>query len=363
MRSMRGNAQALMLGVVVVVIAAALYFFMKPEAESDVVLYCGVDQDQSTQIADLFEQESGLSVDFHGESEASRSVGLPKRLQAEKDNPRAGVYWSNEIMHMVDLANSGILAPLPKGVAEMFPEEWRDPNGEFIQFGARARVFLVNLDLLPDEKDHPKNIRDLFDPKWKEQGLFTTMAAPLTGTTYTHAVTLLTQDEKAARAFFEECAKAGKDGRMKIVASNGRVMRAVSEKGGKVAFGLTDTDDALIAIENMRAGKGANVKVIYPDQDAEGSLLIPNTCALIKGGPNPEQAARFLRWLARPETEARLANGPSAQIPVREGVGELPDHVKVPGKDFKAMRVDWAAVGANANTWHDYLNNLFRAVD
>ncbi len=363
MQAERGNSQAAVLGGIVVVMALAMMFFLWPEAESGLVLYCGVDQDQSTEIADLFSQQSGVSVDYHGESEASRSVGLPKRLHEEKGKPRADVYWSNEIMHMIDLANAGVLAPLPKGVAEMFPAAWRDTKGQFIQFGARARVLLVNLDLLPDAKDHPTSIQDLLDPKWKDRGLFTSMAAPLTGTTYTHAVTLLTADEDAARGFFERAAAAGKDGLLKIVASNGRVMRAVSEKGGKVAFGLTDTDDAWIAIQNMQAGKGARVKVLYPDQDGAGALLIPNTCALVKGGPHPERAARFLRWLARPESEARLANGKSAQIPVRPDVGDIPEHVKVPGKDFKAMTVDWYAVGANVNTWHDYLVKLFRSVD
>ncbi len=112
---MTGNRQATMLIGGAVVLAAALAFFLWPEPEAGVVLYCGVDQDQSRQISDLFAEESGLDVDYHGESEASRSVGLPKRLKEERGNPRADVYWSNEIMHMVELARSGILAKLPAG--------------------------------------------------------------------------------------------------------------------------------------------------------------------------------------------------------------------------------------------------------
>lgn len=362
---MRGNTQILVVALGVVFVAAALTFFLWPEAEAGVVLYCGVDQDQSRQIADLFESDTGVTVDYHGESEAARSIGLPKRLMEERDNPRADVYWSNEIMHMAALARSGVLDKLPEGVAEMFPPEWRDPEGHFILFGARARILLVNLDLLPDEADHPASVKDLIDPKWKARGLHTAMAAPLTGTTYTHAVALLTKDEGAARAFFGKCQDAAKAGILKIVKSNGRVMRAVSEKGGTVAFGLTDTDDALIALENMKSGKGANVRVIYPDQgEGEvGAVLIPNTCALVKGRGHPEAAERLLRWLARPETEHRLANGPSAQIPVREGVGDIPEYVKQPGVHFRAAVIDWWAVGKNVNTWHDFLVRTFRAVD
>ena len=49
---------------------------------------------------------------------------------------------------------------------------------------------------------------------------------------------------------------------------------------GELAFGLTDTDDAL---EEMAAGMP--VAIVYPDQ-AEGefgTLFIPNTLALVNG--------------------------------------------------------------------------------
>ena len=70
------------------------------------------------------------------------------------------------------------------------------------------------------------------------------MARPLTGTTYTHAVVALTRNADQAKSFFASVAQAEREGVMKVVASNGQVMRVVSDKANKVAFGLTDTDDA-----------------------------------------------------------------------------------------------------------------------
>ena len=54
MRRQRGNTEVLMLVGIVVVIVAALAWFLWPSEEADVVLYCGVDQDQSRQVADRF---------------------------------------------------------------------------------------------------------------------------------------------------------------------------------------------------------------------------------------------------------------------------------------------------------------------
>jgi iron(III) transport system substrate-binding protein len=325
-----------------------------------VVLYCGVDQDQSHDIADLFQKETHVTVDYHGENEAMRSVGLPQTLEMERNRPRADVFWSNEIMHMEALIRDGIMAPLPAGVADGFPEAWRDPGGHYVAFGARARVLLVNTALLPDEKDQPHSVADLLDPKYAKMGYVTCMAEPLTGTTYTHAVVLLTSDEARARAFLEQVAKARESGRMKVVSSNGRVMRAVSDPNGKVCFGLCDTDDAFIAVTE----KNAKLKIIYPDArpGESGVLLIPNTVALVKGGPHPKEGAKLLRWLVSADNESRLAHGRSAQIPLREGV-DVPDEPRLkwrPGKDFVARKVDWKAVGQNVDRWRDWLTKLFK---
>lgn len=328
--------------------------------EPTVVLYCGVDQDQSRRFGDLFEQQSGIKLDYHGETEAMRSIGLPQRLMDERERPRADVYWSNEIMHMIKLARSGIIAPLPKGVADKFPEAWRDPNGRFISFGARARVFLVNKELLPDPKDWPTKVEDLLDPKYAAMGFTTSMAEPLTGTTYTHAVALLVRDEEKAKTFFKDVADAREKGTMKVVSSNGRVMRLVADKNEKVAFGLTDTDDSYIALTE----KNPNLALVYPDGDADGigTVLLPNTVGLVKGGPNPKEGARLVRWLVSPLVEEELAKSRSAQIPLRPGV-PIPDDKRLkwrPGDDFKVMPVDWDEVGKNADTWRDWLVRLFK---
>ena len=342
-----------------ILVLACLFLGACGDDGPQVVLYCGVDQDQSQHFADLFQQETGIQVAYHGESEAMRSVGLPQRLMMERKRPRADVFWANEIMHMVHLCRSGVMAPLPKGVAEQFPEGWRDPKGQYVAFGARGRILLVNTELLPDEKDHPHKVADLIDPKYAAMGLVTSMAEPLTGTTYTHAVALLTKDEAATKEFFAKIAAARESGAMKLVLSNGQVMRLVKDASNKVAFGLTDTDDAWSAMQ-----ENPKLKVIDPDsgEGEAGTVLIPNTVAIVKDGPNSAQAPKLLRWLASASTEAALAKSATAQIPLREGVAH-PDEARlkwVPGKDFVAAKIDWEAVAGNIDRWRDYLANLFK---
>jgi len=129
-------------------------------------------------------------------------------------------------------------------------------------FAARARVLLVNRDRLSG-REPPQSIRDLADPRWKGEA---TLANPLFGTTTMHAAALFAAwgDEEANR-FFQQL----KDNNVRVASSNGEVKRLVV--AGEATFGLTDTDDANEALK-----ENAPVDVIYPDQDAMGTLVMPS---------------------------------------------------------------------------------------
>jgi iron(III) transport system substrate-binding protein len=138
------------------------------------------------------------------------------------------------------------------------------------------------------------------------------------------------------------------------MAGNKQVAQAVGT--GQLAFGLTDTDDALIEL-----AQGRPVAIIYPDQrEGElGTLFIPNTLALIKGSPNPEAAQKLVDYLLSAPVERKLAEGPSAQIPLRPGV-PASDRVKTPG-EVRAMEVDWPAAAEKWDAAAEFLAAEFAA--
>ena len=138
------------------------------------------------------------------------------------------------------------------------------------------------------------------------------------------------------------------------MSGNKRVAEAVA--GNQLAFGLTDTDDALEEIE-----KGLPVTIVYPDQGDEqiGTLYIPNTIALIKGAPHSKEAEQLVDYLLSAEVEKRLAEGPSAQIPLRPGIAAS-SRVKTP-PEVRAMDVDWSAAADKWDTAAEFLKNEFTA--
>jgi len=351
------SAAVVLIGVLFV--SWPLFF---PE-KSDVTLYCSVDQDQFLPIVADFTKATGVRVASQGDTEAARSVGTKQRLSLEKDHPVADVLWANEILNTVYLRNQGLFAPMPADVLEAFPPRWRDTKGTFVSFAGRARILLVNTKLLPDPKDRPTSYEDLLDPRWGGEGRRVCVAAPLTGTTYTHAAAMLALDKAKGEAFWTRIAERMLTGDVKVVPGNGAVKQQVADAKNGVAFGLTDTDDAREAID-----AGAPVVIVYPDQaeGRPGTFVIPNTVALIRGGPHPEAAQKLLRWLVSKESEARLAAGPIANIPVREGVASPPwvlravfGAVTDPSKEFRAQEVDWDLVGREEDRGQAFFARLF----
>jgi iron(III) transport system substrate-binding protein len=315
---------------------------------ADVVLYCAVDRAHSEPIVRAFEEATGLKVDFQPDVELSKSVGHRRRLQEEAHNTRCDVFWNNEVVQMVLLAEAGLLQPYDSPNAADIPDGLKDPGGLWAGFGARARVLIVNTEECAGPDARPDNTASLMDPAWFERA---GMAKPLTGTTAAHG-SIWIQKWGLERTL--ETLTAMRTNGVIFGSGNAYLMRQV--RNGKLAFGWTDTDDAKVAIDG-----GFPVVQVVPDQgpDDMGLIVIPNTVAMIADAPHPEAAKRLIDFLVSREVEELLAHGPSAQIPVRSGVPR-PEGV-LDLTDYRLAEIDWRAVGTayaeNVDALEAFFNN------
>ena len=306
--------------------------------ERKVVHICvSLDEQHSAKVLAKFTEETGIEVVARYDTEANKTVGLVQLLLGQKESPQYDVYWNNELANTVKLKENGVLEAYRSAAAEGIPAALKDPDGYWTGFAARARVLIINTDLVkPDEM--PSSMWDLADPKWKGK---VCMARPRTGTTAAHASALYTLDEAQADEYFRKLV----DNDLVWLTGNAHCMREVS--AGRFAFGWTDTDDF-----NVARLQGRPVAMVYPDKadDQVGVMYIPNSLMLIKGGPNPDGGRALIDWLLRPEIEEMLAHSATAQIPVRAGV-KVPDHVRRPDQVGKTMTLDWDRVGREYDKW------------
>jgi iron(III) transport system substrate-binding protein len=281
---------------------------------NEVVVYVAHDQDYSEPILRDFEAETGIKVRALYDTEATKTVGLVNKLIAEKDNPQADVFWNNEVSRTIVLKNQGVLTKYKSPNAVDKPSLHKDPDGYWTGFGARARVIIYNTNLV-GEQEAPTSILDFTKPRWK--GKFC-MANPLFGTTGSHVASIFAlRGSYEAKNFFHKL----KDNNIKIVESNGRVRDLVV--AGEFHAGITDTDDANDAVQ-----EGKPVKKVFPDQgEGEiGTLVIPNSVMLIKGGPNPENGKKLVDYLLGKKVEQKLSESKAMQMPLGKNVPH-PKHV------------------------------------
>ena len=298
-----------------------------------VVVYCAQDQEFAEGVFADFTAETNLAIAPKFDTEANKSVSLAAELERETNRPRCDVHWNNEILATIRLARQGVYEPYESLNATPFPQWTKAKDHTWQAFAARARVLIVNTNLVPPA-DRPKSLLDLTDPKWKGK---VAIAKPQFGTTATQAACLFeVLGPDAAKTYY----RGLKVNDVRVVPGNKQAAQGVAK--GDFAIGLTDTDDAL---EELNAGKP--VTIVFPDAGGHsdharlGVLYIPNTVAIVKGSPNAAGAKQLVDYLLRAKTEAKLATGGGFQIPLNPYVTAKMPTALLPPSKVKPMAVDW----------------------
>lgn len=342
-RTKRHLRQTRAISTCVVVILTSLTFPLLSgcwkSSENEVVVYAALDREFSEPILEDFEDSTGIDVLAKFDVESTKTVGLANAIIHERNRPRCDLFWNNEILHTLRLEKQGLLDVYRSPAAKNFPADYRSPSGHWHGFAARARILIVNTRILANAEDRPTSVMDLVDRKWKGR---CAIAKPLFGTTATHAAVLFaTWGEVRAKDYYRKV-------RQTAAVLSGNKQVAIDVAKGKYAFGITDTDDAIIELD-----KGYPVAIVAPDQGERGlgALFIPNTLCLIEGSPNVQHARQLVDYLLQPQVEARLAQGSSAQFPVNPAVSarsrvELPADVHWMQVDFEAAADAWDAASA-----------------
>ena len=287
----------------------------------EVVLYCSVDQEFAEPIIAQFEKQSGIKVLARYDTEANKTVGLVQKLRSEASKPVADVFWSNEVFYMTRLAEEGLFAPYESSETKDWPEMYRDPLKRWYGFGLRARVIAYNTNKVKAE-DAPKRLEDCLDNKWKDR---IAMASPESGTTGGDVASWFAHygSEKAI-----EILKALKANEINIVAGNSIAIKMVYTGQADICF--TDTDDVYAAQRN-----GYPAAMNFLRQGDQGPLVIPNTAALIKNAPHPDEAKVLLDFIFSEDLEKLLVESDSHNCPIRPALAQkyseylIPDHLNI----------------------------------
>jgi len=265
---------------------------------------------------------------------------LFERIKAEGANSPADVFLTVDAGRLWRADQAGIFEPVKSPLLDKrIPAQYRDPEGRWFGFSARARVIVYNKAAVkPGEIE---NYEDLADPKWKGKVCVRSSAHPYQ-LSLTASIIAHDGPEKA-------------DAWLKGLAAN----LARDPKGGdtdqirSVAAGECDVTltNQYYLVRLMRSQKPEDravvekIGMVWPNQGNRGAQMNVSGGGMLKNAPHKDAAVKFLEYLASDEAQRYFADG-NNEWPTVPGVKISNPELEKLGK-FKADTLNVALLGRN----------------
>jgi len=214
-----------------------------------------------------------------------------QRVRAERQQPLGDLIWG--VGAEGPSANPELYEPYQTSEAKAVAPRWNAvAKGEPWQPNNIVPMVLIYSTRLVTAAQAPRAWRDLAESRWK--GKLAYAAPDKSGSAYTQLATMVSVfgDDDAGWKVME-----GIMANAKILPGSGKVPKGVAD--GEYAVGMTYENVAGLYVRG-----GAPMRIVYP---VEGTAVIPDANALIRNGPHPEEAKRFLDFLQSKPVQEMLA--------------------------------------------------------
>ncbi|GAB7543655.1 Fe(3+) ABC transporter substrate-binding protein [Cupriavidus sp. CuC1] len=281
-----------------------------------------------------FTKQTGIKINrIEGQEDP-----LLERIKSEGANSPADVFITVDIGRLWRAQQAGVFAPLKSSVLESrIPANYRDPNGDWFGFSARARVIAYNKATV--KPGDIKTYEDLADPKWKGK-----LCIRSSGHVYNLSLmsSLIAHDGEAkteqwTRGVVANLARAPKGGdtdQLKAVAAGECEIAVANTYYIARILKSTKPEDKAVA---------EKLGVLWPNQASQGVHMNISGGGMLKHAPNKESARAFLEYLASDEAQRYFADG-NNEWPVVENVKISNAALEALGS-FKADKINVAELG------------------
>lgn len=278
-------------GLVAVLIGLLLAVASATAAAQEVVrVYAVINEDDVRLLADMFTEETGIEVDFLRASTGE----LVSRVIAEAGAPQADVLLGGPSGQFIAIAEAGALEPYLSPAAAGLPEYAHDPDGLWTGFYLTALGIGVNEERFREQfgdTPFPATWDDLLNPAFDGEIVLTDPVA--SSTAYLFVQTQLQRlGWDAGWEYLETLAPLVGQ----FPSSGGAPPQLVGT--GEYAIGVAYVH----ALARYREDGFPVTSIVPPDTAGEvGSV------GIIKGGPNPDNARRFVDFILSAEAQAAFS--------------------------------------------------------
>lgn len=307
-------------------------FLIASELEKKVVVYSTHGESMLELVADEFEKETGVKVDF-----INLKGALADRVRAEKANPQSDVMYGAPSSVFLELKGEGLFDAFAPSWADKIDPLFKDSKSYWYGTIQTPVVMFYNREMITKE-EAPKDWSDLAKPEYRNKLVFRNALSSSARATYS---SLLQQFEKQGELENGwELMKAIDANTKQYYGSGSLLFQAVGRKEAAISFMVLNA-----VIDNKIKNK-IPLEVVNAQS---GSPVITDGIALVRGAKHPNAARAFIEFAGSAKIQAMLANTfnrlpthPEALVRSPKWMAEI---------KFKVMDVDWGALASKQSAW------------
>lgn len=284
------------------------------EGNGKVVIACTPQEEQCQGMAAGFEKATGIKTSYVRMS-SGESVA---RLDSAKSHPEFDVLYGGPSDGHVAAFQAGLIEAYQSPEAAAIPDQYKDPEGKWTGTYVGALGFCSNKDVLDRlGVEAPTSWADLLDPKLSKN---VAIAHPSTsGTSYTAVWTQMVLNDMDEEKTFDYLSKLHSN--VLQYSKSGSAPGQMAGRG-EVAVGIVFSHDC---VKYQKEGFDM-LEVTFPE---EGTGYEIGAVSLVKGGPNPVDAKKFLDWTLTADHQNIGPTVGSYQIPTNPDANVTEEMVKL----------------------------------
>lgn len=305
-------------------------------------MYIGVVEEQALKIAQEFEAETGIKVEFVRMSGGE----ILSRIRAEKEAPKASIWYGGPADSFVAAKSEGLLQQYESPNAKAIDEQLKDSEGYWTGIYNEVLGFVVDERFFKERDiDMPETWDDLLKPEFEGQIMVANPGS--SGTSFLFLSGMVQErGEEAGLQYMVDFDKS-----VKQYTKSGSAP-AMSAGLGEAAIGITFMHNGLRHIEEGFE----NIKVIPPK---DGSWYSTAAVGIVEGAPELEAAKMFVDWALSTDAQEIGQQFGSYQFPTNPDA-KVPEQA-LPLKDTKLNKYDLDWSGENradlVEKWDNMIKN------
>lgn len=299
---------------------------------NSVVIYNAVSTKLIQSFVEQFQKENpGVKAEVI----SGGSGELLTRIKAERNNPRGDVLVGPDA-DVFD-ADLTLFDAYDSKEKAGFDKDAVGPEGKYYGFSTNFQAFIVNTKMMPLAQA-PKSWTDLAKPEFKGKILMANPAQSGSAYSQMHQILMLYGWDVMAKIIQNTT----------FVPSSKLAFQNVAK--GEIAVGLTSEFNILVS-----RLEGFPVEAVYP---SDGTALIIDANGIIKGGPNPANARKFIDYISSARAHAILVEVDKRRS-ARKDVAPPPGLADAKG--IKTFAYDTVSAAKDRNQNLERFDKLFSA--